>query len=145
MAPRRTAQTATAPAAPAPTAVASNVTKTVSGFAIGLTAFIPVDPKDLRKQAEIPLLLLDIQEGKKTIADLAPYLRQTEFRQQHTRKRVSEAEYDDLFDLKKPETEQQETEFDDEDEAGGDIGSVDGEGYSEDGPTTEKEADGDEE
>lgn len=68
----------------APTAPA---TTTVSGFAVSILGFIPIDPKDLRKQSEIPMLLLDIQEGKKTIADIAPYLKGLEFRQQHVRKR----------------------------------------------------------
>lgn len=100
MAPRN----ATAPALvpPTPTAVAVAASKTVSGFAIGLTAFIPVDPKDLRKQSEIPMILLDIQEGKKDVSALLPYLKQIEFRQQHVRKRVTEAEYTELFAVKGP-------------------------------------------
>lgn len=70
---------------------------TVAGFQIGIIAFIPIDPADLRKQAEVPLLLLDIQEGNKSLADLAPYLKQVEFRQQHVRKRVPLDEARDLF------------------------------------------------
>lgn len=81
---------------PASVAPAS-ATTTVGGFQIGIIGFIPVDPSDLRKQAEIPMLLLDIQEGRKTIADLAPHLRQMEFRQQHTRKRVPVDEARELF------------------------------------------------
>lgn len=116
MAPRKTD---TAPAAPAPTASASTVTKTVQGFAIGLTAFIPIDPKDFRKQAEIPMLLLDIQEGRKTIADLAGHLKQVEFRAQNTRKRVTADEYEELFRAppasNDEQTETEETEQTEED------------------------------
>ncbi len=116
MAPRKTqteAQTPSTPA-PAPTATASTATKTVQGFAIGLNAFIPVDPKDLRKQAEIPMLLLDIQEGRKGIADLQPYLKQIDFRQQHVRKRVSEAEFNDFFAVEqtKPAAQEEDSKTD---------------------------------
>lgn len=88
-----------APAAPAVTATVpgQKPQKTVSGYSIGVFAFIPVAPGDLRKQSEVPLLLLDIQEGRKTVADLAPYLKQVEFRQQHNRKRVTDEEYNALF------------------------------------------------
>lgn len=68
-------------------------TTTVAGFQIGILAFIPIDPADLRKQAEVPLLLLDIQEGVKSLSDLTPYLKQVEFKQQHVRKRVPLDEY----------------------------------------------------
>lgn len=105
---------------PTPTATTAPVTKTVQGFAVGLTAFIPVDQKDLRKQAEIPLLLLDIQEGKKTLADLAPYLKQIDFRQQHVRKRVTEDEYSELFqkaEAAAPEADQSQSDTGSADEA----------------------------
>ncbi len=62
-------------------------TTTLSGFAVQVTGFIPIPKDDLRKQAEIPLLLLDIQEGKKTLADLMPHLRDLEFKQGHVNKR----------------------------------------------------------
>lgn len=101
----------TAPvAAPTATAVAAPVSKTVQGFAVGFTAFIPVDPKDLRKQAEIPMLLLDIQEGKKDISALIPFLRQQEFRQQHVRKRVTEDEYAELYATPKPKAVEPDTD-----------------------------------
>lgn len=103
MAPRKaaTAETA-APAAPAATAVATTAMKTVQGYTIQLLAFIPVDPKDLRTQAAIPTILLDISEGHADISALMPYLKQTEFRSQNTRKRVTEDEFNKLF--AKPET-----------------------------------------
>jgi len=87
MAPRKTATATPAPAAPAAVPMT-----TLSGFAVSVLAFIPIDKKDLRKQAEIPMLLLDIQEGKKTIADLAPHLKNLEFRQQHINKRFTAEE-----------------------------------------------------
>lgn len=107
MAPRKaaTAETA-APAAPAATAVATTAMKTVQGYTIQLLAFIPVDPKDLRTQAAIPTILLDISEGHADISALMPYLKQTEFRSQNTRKRVTEDEFNKLF--AKPETHTEE-------------------------------------
>jgi len=93
MAPRKQTET-TSPIPPAPTAIPMT---TVSGFAVSILAFIPIGAKDLRKQAEIPMLLLDIQEGKKTIADLAPYLKNPEFRQQHLRKRFTQEEAAELL------------------------------------------------
>lgn len=74
--------------APISAAAAAPMTM-IHGFAIQVLAFIPIPKDDLRKQAEIPLLLLDINEGKKTLADLVPHLRGIEFRQQHTGRRVS--------------------------------------------------------
>ena len=65
---------------------------TVGGYQITLTAFIPVAPDDLKKQAEIPTILLAIQEGEKTFADLSGHLKQVEFRAPFTRKRMPEAE-----------------------------------------------------
>lgn len=88
MAPRRTTATAT----PAPAAPAAVPMTTLSGFAVSVLAFIPIDKKDLRKQAEIPMLLLDIQEGKKDITALAPHLKNIEFRQQHINKRFTAEE-----------------------------------------------------
>lgn len=92
MAPRTTTTTPVPTAAPA-----AEPMTTLSGFNVSVLAFIPIDPKDLRKQAEIPLLLLDIQEGKKTISDLAPYLKDVEFRQQHIRKRFTKADADKMM------------------------------------------------
>lgn len=125
MAPRKAAATETAaPAAPAATAVAATAMKTVQGYTVQLLAFIPVDPKDLRTQAAIPTILLDISEGHADISALMPYLKQTEFRSQNTRKRVTEDEFNKLF--AKPETETAETGGD-----GGDGGEQEkGDGVS---------------
>jgi len=72
---------------PAPTMPAAEQTTTISGYAIQILAFIPIGKKDLKRQAEIPILLLDLQEGRKTIADLAPYLHAPEVRQTFINKR----------------------------------------------------------
>ena len=71
------------------TAQAADAQTTVSGYAFQLLGFIPVDPKDLRKQTEIPGILLDISENKRPISDIMPFLKEVEIRQQFTRKRVS--------------------------------------------------------
>lgn len=92
MAPRK--NETPAPVAQAPAAVPMT---TLGGFAVSVLAFIPIDAKDLRKQAEIPMLLLDIQEGKKDISALAPYLKNVEFRQQHIRKRFTQQEADEML------------------------------------------------
>ena len=79
------------------TTQAADAQTTVSGYAFQLLGFIPVDPKDLRKQTEIPGILLDISEGKRPISDIMPFLKEVEIRQQFTRKRVSmktKREYD---------------------------------------------------
>lgn len=103
MAPRKAATTAPeAQAQPQATAVANTAMKTVQGYTIQLLAFIPIDPKDLRTQAAIPTILMNIEEGSASINDLMPYLRQIEFRSQNTRKRVSADEHAALF--AKPET-----------------------------------------
>lgn len=108
MARKQNEQPASASIAPGPQ------TTTIAGFQIGIIAFIPIDPADLRKQAEVPLILLDIQEGKKSLADLAPYLKQVEFRQQHVRKRVPLDEARNLFSA--PAEQEADPETGDEDE-----------------------------
>lgn len=65
---------------------------TIGGFAIGIVGFIPIPADDLKAQAAIPTLLLDIQEGRKTMAELIPMMKQVELRQSFTRKRVPKAE-----------------------------------------------------
>jgi len=72
---------------PAPVMPQAEQTTTVSGYAIQILAFIPIGKKDLEKQVAIPTLLLDIQNGHKTIADLAPYLHDHEMRQNFINKR----------------------------------------------------------
>ena len=68
---------------PAPVATATEPATTVDGFAMQVLAFIPVPRKDLKKQVEISTLLIDINEGRKTVADLVPFMKNVEFRQQH--------------------------------------------------------------
>lgn len=109
------ARTTTTTPVPAAAPAATPMT-TVSGFAVSLLAFIPVDTKDLRKQAEIPLLLLDIQEGKKSIADLAPYLKETELRQQHIRKRFTVDEAKRLLGTEPVLDEKEEADAPEEDD-----------------------------
>ena len=78
-------------------------TTTVGGYAFTLHGFIPVATNDLRKQSEIPALLLDIQEGKRPLSDLMPHLKETDIRQQFTRKRVSPEQAREWFAKPEPE------------------------------------------
>lgn len=82
--------TRTAPAGakpPAPQPAVAEQTTTISGYAISILAFIPVSKKDLARQIEVPTLLRDISEGRKTIADLAGYLHGTEMKMNFINKR----------------------------------------------------------
>lgn len=140
MAPRRTTATAT----PAPAAPAAVPMTTLSGFAVSVLAFIPIDKKDLRKQAEIPMLLLDIQEGKKTIADLAPHLKNLEFRQQHINKRFTAEEAAQLMgtasaSLADEDKEQTHTPENTDIDSDGNLESErdDGVDYGDEGDTSE--------
>lgn len=75
----------TNPTPPTPPVVEQ--TTTVSGYAISILAFIPVSKKDLARQVEIPTLLLAIQSGEKTIADLSGYLVGTDMKMNFINKR----------------------------------------------------------
>lgn len=110
---RRTADNGTPPPSP-PAAVAMT---TVGGYAVGILGFIPVDGKDLKKQVEVSTLILDINEGRKTIADLAPFMVDVSFRQNFVRRRFEAAELSKaLADLaektkpKAPASEDQKTD-----------------------------------
>lgn len=85
---------------------------TLSGFAIMVTGFIPIPKNDLRKQAEIPLLLLDVQEGKRPAADIIPLLKDMEIRQQHINKRFTPEQVAAMADkpAPEPEAEKKQTE-----------------------------------
>lgn len=85
--------------APAVTAQTTTAMKTVQGYTIQLLAFIPVATNDLRTQAAIPTILMNIEDGTGKIEDLMPYLKQMEFRVQNTRKRVTEDEFAALFSV----------------------------------------------
>lgn len=65
---------------------------TVHGFAIQVLAFIPIPKGDLKKQIDVSQALIDLAEGKKTIAELVPFMKGIEVRQQHVGKRVTVAE-----------------------------------------------------
>jgi len=62
---------------------------TVHGFAVQILAFIPIPKDDLKRQIEVSQALIDLGEGTKTIADLVPFMKGVEFRQQHVGKRVT--------------------------------------------------------
>jgi hypothetical protein len=98
----------TAAPAPAPVAAVTPAGKIVAGYAIGITAFIPVKADDLEKQVEISGILLKIHKGEASITDLAPHLTGVEFRQQHIRKRVTQEEYNALMAGPAPETAEEE-------------------------------------
>ncbi len=80
-----------------------NTSTTVGGYAFTLHGFIPVATNDLRKQSEIPALLLGIHEGKRPLSDLMPHLKETDIRQQFTRKRVSPEQAREWFAKPEPE------------------------------------------
>jgi hypothetical protein len=81
-----------------PTPSAAVPSKTVSGYTVQVTAFIPISPDDLKMQAEIPMLLLDIKEGRKSFSALEPNLKQVEFRQEFIRKRVPAEVFSSLME-----------------------------------------------
>lgn len=62
---------------------------TVHGFAIQVLAFIPIPKEDLKKQIEVSQALIDLAEGRKTIADIVPFMKGIEIRQQHVGKRIT--------------------------------------------------------
>lgn len=74
--------------------MAEPATKQVQGYTVQILGFIPIPKDDLRKQSEIPMLILDVQEGRKTFADLEPHLKAVEFRCNHTGRRVEQSELD---------------------------------------------------
>jgi hypothetical protein len=116
---RTTAQNTPAAAIAAVTAPAMTQ---VQGFAVQIIGFIPIPKNDLRRQSEIPLLLLDINEGRKPLSALTPLLRSVEFRQQHVGKRVTVDEFKAWQELDNPpkvEEEQTEEQIEEEfDEVG---------------------------
>ncbi len=61
----------------------------VHGYAVQIMGFIPIPRSDLRKQAEVPLLILDIQEGRKPLSELVPMLRGLDLRQNYLGRRVT--------------------------------------------------------
>jgi hypothetical protein len=70
-----------------------------------LTGFIPIPKNDLRKQADVPLLLLDVQEGRKSPAEIIPFLKDLEIRQQHINKRFTPEQVAAMADKPKEEPE----------------------------------------
>lgn len=84
--------------------MADSATTTLAGYAVQLTGFIPVSKKDLRKQADIPLLLLDVQEGRRPASDIIPLLRQLDIRQQYVNKRFTPEEIKLMDEADHPET-----------------------------------------
>lgn len=95
---RTAAPTTTTPAATV-TATAE-ATTTVGGHAVQIMAFIPENTKDLRSQGRILDLLADVKEGKKTIADLADFLKGIEVKANYIRKRFTKSELDALNGVK---------------------------------------------
>lgn len=77
----------------APTPIPAEQTTTVSGYAINILAFIPVDKKDLARQIEVPTVLQAVMSGEKDLTALAPYLYKPEVRNNFINKRypISEA------------------------------------------------------
>jgi hypothetical protein len=78
----------TKPAGITPVAAAVAMT-TAHGYAIQIMGFVPIPRDDLRKQAEIPLLILDIQEGRKPLSELVPHLKGLEFRHNYLGRRIT--------------------------------------------------------
>jgi hypothetical protein len=92
----------------------------VSGFGVQINGFIPIPKDDLKRQIEVPQLLLDIQEGRKTLADLTPHLVAVDFRMQHVGRRVTVDEANAWRNPAKPadQEEEPETENEEDNEAG---------------------------
>ena len=135
MAPRKASATeATTPATPAAPAQV-----TVSGYSVVLTAFIPVASDDLKKQALIPTIMAGIQEGTHTFADLAPHLKQEEFKTAYIRKRMPKDEAAEIMGLAKPEAGNagQSEQKDEGEESSDDHGKTDGDAEDYDPDTGE--------
>jgi hypothetical protein len=85
----------------APPATAATIAHTmIHGFAVQINGFIPIPKNDLKKQVEVSTLMLEIEEGKKTIADLAAHMKQVEYRAQHLGRRVESGEAANWFKSK---------------------------------------------
>lgn len=91
--------------------VAAEQTTTVSGYAINILAFIPVDKKDLARQIEIPTVLQAVMTGAKDISALAPYLHGTEIRNNYINKRYPIEEARRMMEKKaNPPANEEQTE-----------------------------------
>lgn len=75
--------------APAPVQTTPPPMTTAQGYAIQILGFIPIPKNDLRRQIEVSQLLMDVNDGKKTAAELVPHMKQIEYRQQHVGKRIT--------------------------------------------------------
>lgn len=99
---------------PAPIAAVTPAPQTQQqGYAVQILGFIPIPKGDLRKQIEIPQLLLDISEGRKTLSDLVPHLKAVEFRQHFTGRRFT---VDEVRAWDAPPKQEEEQQDDDETE-----------------------------
>lgn len=94
-----------------PTPAAAPMT-TVHGFAIQVLAFIPIPKGDLKKQIDVSQALIDLAEGKKTIAELVPFMKGIEVRQQHVGKRVTVAEATEWNKPKEPPKQEEQQQDD---------------------------------
>lgn len=102
---------------------AAEQTTTVSGYAISILAFIPVNKKDLARQIEIPTILQAVMTGEKDITALAPYLYGTEVRNNFVNKRYPISEAREMMKPRKkhePDGEPQEPTTDKPELTGGD-------------------------
>lgn len=98
--------------APAPAPPVAIPMTTVDGYAIQIMGFVPIPKGDLRKQIEIPQLMLDITEGRKTVADIIPHMKGMETRQQYLRRRFEVAEVKAWSAPPKPAAENEKAEGD---------------------------------
>lgn len=95
------AKTTTAPATPPATATAQ---VTLGVRVVSFLATI-LEPKGVREQGELLNLLADVEEGKRPLADLQPFLQDVQFKAIHVRKRFDAADAAKLqaFEAKRAE------------------------------------------
>jgi hypothetical protein len=74
------------------TTAAAEPMTTVNGFAVQVMGFIPVPKSNLSEQIRISTLLLDVQEGRKSPAELIPLLREPDFRANNLNRRFPVAD-----------------------------------------------------
>lgn len=77
--------------APAP-AAAAEATKTVAGYAVQLTGFIPVPKDDLRAQTRLTSLMADVDEQVRPFSDIFELIQDRDFRVQPINRRYTEAQ-----------------------------------------------------
>ncbi len=62
---------------------------TIGGYRVRIDAFVPVNKKDLKQQAEVTTLLAAVQSGEKSVASIGDILTQAEIKIDYVNRRVA--------------------------------------------------------